>query len=249
MTNDIVIAKPEAVPADPTPKDADTLSKYPPFQRTLELIAIGSFFALSGAILARVFIASRGADFWLVGAAAFAGYLSADFFSGLVHWLFDTWGSIYTPVVGKNFIRPFREHHFDQKAITHHDFVETNGNNCLVSLPVLLTAMYMGIDAGWVGLAACAFMLFTCLGVLATNQFHKWAHTDEPAAWIRTLQRWHLILPPEHHAIHHASPFETHYCITTGWLNGALRWTRFFRILEKLITWTTGALPRRDDLA
>ena len=62
------------------------------------------------------------------------------------------------------------------------------------------------------------------------------------------LQRWHLILPPAHHALHHTRPFTSHYCITTGWLNWPLGWARFFPALEWCITACTGALPRRDDL-
>ena len=57
------------------------------------------------------------------------------------------------------------------------------------------------------------------------------------------LQRWHLILPPAHHALHHTRPFTTHYCITTGWLNWPLGWARVFPALEWCITACTGALP------
>src|ERR1700758_153743 len=80
---------------------------------------------------------------WVVLTAVLLGYLAADLVSGLVHWAADTWGSVDLPILGPAVLRPFREHHRDQLAITRHDFVETNGNNCLISLPVLGLAIWL----------------------------------------------------------------------------------------------------------
>jgi hypothetical protein len=60
-----------------------------------------------------------------------AGYVIADFFSGLVHWLADRYFDPKTPVLGPALIAPFREHHADALAMTRHDFFEISGNNSL----------------------------------------------------------------------------------------------------------------------
>lgn len=188
---------------------------------------------------------------WVLLAAALTGYLAADFVSGFVHWLGDTWGSPQTPLIGQALVRPFREHHVDQKGITRHDFIETNGNNCLISIPAGLIALAIPLDPGelfGLRLFLSASITSLILWVMATNQFHKWAHADERPAWVSFLQRIHLILPPEHHAIHHAAPFAKYYCITTGWLNWPLHKLRFFPLLERLMTATLGWLPREDDI-
>jgi ubiquitin-conjugating enzyme E2 variant len=229
------------------PKREELLRTYPAGQRAVEILSITAFGLLSLYLFWRLRGISSAGDAGRLAAAAFIGYLAADLFSGLVHWGFDTWGSIHMPIVGPNWIRPFREHHWDPKAITRHDFVEANGNNCLVSLPVLIWACFINVETD-LGRFAVAFILFLCLGVLLTNQAHKWAHADRVPALVAWLQRAHLILPPDHHDVHHRSPFVRHYCITTGWLNPFLDATRFFRVLERIVKSTTGALPRREDL-
>jgi ubiquitin-conjugating enzyme E2 variant len=222
------------------------VAPYSASHRALETAAIVTFVALASYLGWHLATATRLSQLWIIGAAAAAGYIAADLMSGIVHWLFDTWGSVDTPILGASFIRPFREHHVDAMSITRHDFIETNGNNCLASIPVLAASCLIPTGAS-LGLFAMAFLLSTSLGVLATNQFHKWAHTEHPGRFVAQLQRWHLILPREHHATHHTAPHATHYCITTGWLNPILQSADFYRRLERIITAVTGAVPRAGD--
>jgi hypothetical protein len=187
---------------------------------------------------------------WWVPLAAFVGILAADFTSGFVHWMFDTWGSVDTPVVGRLAIRTFRHHHVDEYAITRHDFVETNGHNFCLSFPVTLVGL-LYVRSGtatlfdvFVGMAALSLAVVNA----CTSQIHKWAHMKERPNWVTILQRTRIIISPEHHALHHAPPHTRNYCITVGWLNGPLRAVRFFETLERLISAVTGAVPREDDL-
>jgi len=168
----------------------------------------------------------------------------ADLVSGLAHWAFDTWGDLDTPVVGKLAIRTFRHHHVDPKAITRHDFVETNGHNAMLSI-VLSAPVAHAADAMPSFLAL--FLGFAALFVATTSQLHKWAHMDRPPAVVRALQKIGLVLGPEAHAVHHTAPHEGAYCVTTGWMNLLLDRSRFFRVAERIITKLTGALPRASE--
>lgn len=191
-------------------------------QRRLETVAIGAFAVLATVSGYRLAM-HADLDSRVLLAAALAGWIAADLFSGLVHWAFDSFGSVRTPVVGGWFVRPFREHHADARRILDHDFVETNGANCAAALPAVLAAALMPLSSpGWVFLQALT--LFTVLGVLAANQCHKWAHMEPERVprLVQLAQRWRLILHPEEHRMHHRHPFDTHYCTASGWLNPAL---------------------------
>jgi hypothetical protein len=204
--------------------------------RALEIASIAFVFLALGWLALRICHAVAGVQgLVLTILAAVSGYLVADFLSGVVHWAGDTIGDQNTPVFGPSFVTPFRYHHVDPKDITRHDFVETNGNNCIVVAPVLGALLLLTPKTtGWF-FYGCVMMVFTSLFVFATNQFHRWAHEDNPARWIRALQRAGLILSPEHHATHHASPQDKSYCITVGWMNPLLDKLSFFRIAESMI--------------
>lgn len=229
-------------------REAATLAGTPKAFRRFEIFCVASYPVLGTWLLFRLVPAAVK---WpaLVPIALLLGFLASDFISGFVHWLFDTWGTPDTPIVGKTFIRTFREHHVDEKAITRHDFVETNGSNIFGSVACVTLALYLGdFESTKTRALGCGFLFFLSVFTALTSQTHKWAHMDDPPRFVAFLQRFRLLLSPEHHRTHHVAPYEQYYCITSGWLNATLQWTRFFRVLEWVISETTGALPRQDDI-
>jgi ubiquitin-conjugating enzyme E2 variant len=128
--------------------------------------------------------------------------------------------------IGRNFLRPFREHHIDPTSITRHDFIETNGDNFAVTVPYLLYMtykftywndvdirriynfeVYMFLLAIFVSMTNQVDSLktkFLFLKFFSSFQFHKWSHTYFGLpSYIIFLQRYHIILPRKHHRLHH----------------------------------------------
>ena len=203
----------------------------------LEILGIVSFFMLALLVGTEVYqgMATFG-YLWLLPVIAVIAYLAADFISGFVHFLADNFGSSEMPIIGPGFISGFRDHHVAPKGITRHDFVDTNGNNSLVSLPFMLLAwLVVPIETTVGGYLFGGFFLLVSLAVFLTNQFHKWAHMEDTPSFAVWLQRLGLILSEEHHDIHHASPYDTYYCITVGVWNPLLDQTRFFERTERLL--------------
>jgi ubiquitin-conjugating enzyme E2 variant len=209
---------------------------YSRAHRAAEIVSILLVFGTLAALAARIARTIGTPGGWIaLGLTGLTGYLAADFISGFVHWAGDTIGDEATPFLGKNFVTPFRHHHVDPKDISRHDFIETNGNNCIVVVAPLLVAYLLMPGRPGILFFACALMAFLSLFIVATNQFHKWAHSDTPPRYALVLQRWGLILSPAHHNLHHALPHDRHYCITVGWMNPLLNRIQFFRAVEALV--------------
>jgi len=227
----------------------DLAAGYKPQHRAAEKWGIATAAVCTGWLLVTV-IRCKPLSGWWMPLAAFVGILLSDFMSGFVHWLFDTWGNLDTPVFGRLAIRTFREHHVDQKAITRHDFIETNGHNIALTVIYSVVGLYLirpataTLSDVFVGQMLLCATLFTAF----TSQIHKWAHMDQPPRIVALLQSARLIINPEHHSIHHSAPYNRNYCITVGWLDAPLRAVRFFETLERTITLFTGIVPRVDDI-
>lgn len=171
---------------------------------------------------------------------SFPPYLPPSLFPHLFQW-------------PQSFIRPFREHHIDPLAITRHDFIEANGDNCLITLAPLAIMCYVIHYQTEEEIRACyhyySFAFVLGLLVTFTNQIHKWSHTYTGLPrWVLWLQNCHVILPRRHHRIHHVAPHETYFCITTGWCNYPLEVMGFWTGIETVIEKVTGLKPRTDDL-
>lgn len=225
--------------------------EYSPFHRGLEIVAIIAFLGLATVISVRAAsgIAVMGWEvaLWLVPLTALLGYLGADFASGVVHWLGDTYGDEDTPLLGANFIKPFRDHHVYPTDIVEHDWVEVNGNNSIVlGLYMVPVAIFVTDPTSIFQFFVLTMSVSLTMGVFMTNQFHKWSHMEDPPRSVAIMQDWGLILGREHHNVHHTSPYDTYYCITCGWLNPVLRRIQFFETIEGILRRLFGVKTSRE---
>lgn len=187
----------------------------------------------------------------LIAVAFFASMVVADLISGIVHWLADTWGTVEIPILGPTLIKNFREHHSDPLALTRKGLVETNGDNCMILIPAQVGALFIPLAEGRVEwMFFYVFVLSFTFWIMVTNQVHKWAHMkpEQVNFLVRLGQKTRIFLPYHEHQIHHTVPFESHYCITNGWMNGILARTGFYRKLEWIGWRVFGAIPRENDI-
>jgi ubiquitin-conjugating enzyme E2 variant len=218
----------------------------------LDAFAVMSFAALVSHVAARIALAANARSHLLsIGAGAIAGYLVADLVSGIVHWFCDTFFAEDTPLIGRAFIHPFREHHRDPMAITRHGFLEVNGNNCLALLLLLLPLELVAAPIG--DRVPLLFLQTTALGFCAftflTNQCHKWAHQKSVISPVRWLQQSGILLSKSHHVLHHRPPFAQAYCVTTGRMNPLLDRLQIFARIEDLVHAAAGTADPPEEPA
>jgi hypothetical protein len=124
-----------------------------------------------------------------------AGWLIADLFSGLLHWLEDRvlWSAI--PLIGKHVVIPNRGHHDDPIGFTRTSVWERNNT----TLPAVL-----GIAAVWYVVFGFSLVLVGALaGGLLVTEVHVRAHRNSESGLYKMLQEIGVVQSIRHHGQHH----------------------------------------------
>ncbi|CAN8069206.1 unnamed protein product [Agarophyton chilense] len=207
-----------------------------PTQRFL----LNSFGVTSLAAFAQVFSHMHGRfDFCLDLLVIFASYVFTDFAIGVYHHAVDNYGSKHTPVVGYQ-IDAFQGHHRYPWTITSRDMPNNLYRLTIVTIPQLLLLLSSPLPGSFKAFYS-SFLFF----VVLSQETHRQAHMTRAAPWVRALQKAGLIVSQKAHAAHHRSSgaYEGNYCILSGWWNGFLDQSGFFRLLEAVIFKLTGNEP------
>jgi hypothetical protein len=158
--------------------------------------------------------------------------LLADFVTGLVHWLEDSYWSPDTPILGKWIVTANLAHHKDGQAFLQKSWWESSWDLFFFGSAVILIALALH-RLTW------EVMLFVIISVNA-NQIHKWAHMSDrnknKPKIISFLQKIYLLQTSMHHGQHHRKPNNSHYCTVTNFLNPLLDKIKFWRFLEFCLT-------------
>ena len=175
-----------------------------------------------------------------------AGFVTADFLSGFIHWTADTWFRDTMPILGQRLLKPFRVHHVNPDDFLRRNVLDTNGDVAFIVIPFLIAVFWISTTETW-SAALAVYVVSFCAAGLPTNQVHQWAHMKNPPTVVRWLQSSRLILSRRAHLQHHKAPHIDNYCIALGWCNPLLTAIDFFPRLERTVTQLTGLQPRHDD--
>lgn len=160
--------------------------------------------------------------------------LFVDFFSGLVHWFEDQYGSERMPRwVVEYIVRPNRLHHIYPRRVVHCPrwiSIAQGMGPAILFFPLTISLL------GWrTGLMA------SVLSALP-NFVHKWNHERdaERPALVKLLQSLYILQAPRHHHAHHVGKTDIAYCVVTPFLNPVLDGINFWRGVEWIIWRLTG---------
>lgn len=118
--------------------------------------------------------------FWIWGCSLGGRYLGIDWTPN--RWQSKNFNVFYFQFCkfcySQNFLRPFREHHIDPTSITRHDWIETNGDNFMVALPILVKVTWIFFSCSRAEIQVeypfCAYLFLCSIFVAITNQVRPW---------------------------------------------------------------------------
>jgi Lipid desaturase domain len=214
------------------------------------IIMLNSGLTVWGFIWAVCYWGNVNPPWYVLITSIIIGYFLGDFFSGVLHWLFDTWFDENTSFA-KRIVCIVREHHIYPQAIFKYTFKGEAGSaswaSLVITLPVYIFVTIPDAPPTLLGYAAIVTCIVISLSVVFMYQFHKLGHKPCRSPVIRYLQAVHVILSPHHHREHHCDNHDRRYCIVNGWANYVIDSIGFWRWLERYIQSITGAVPREND--
>lgn len=165
--------------------------------------------------------------------------LVADFITGLIHWLEDSYGLPTWPLIGKEVIEPNIDHHRRPGFIgSMSTIISRNYQTVVPALIAMAAVLYALGESAW---PIALTLVLASLG----NEVHTWNHRHDNNRFVRFLQDSGLIQSRFQHGKHHKPPYESYYCTLTNFTNAVLESVRFWRGLEWLILKLTGISHRR----
>lgn len=164
----------------------------------------------------------------------------ADFLTGFFHWMEDTYCLEHYPLIGQFICEPNIEHHVNpQLMVRTGTFISRN------LLQWGLAALIFGLLAicGWANVYTGITLLLTSFG----NEVHRWNHMHKTGRFVTFMKDLGLIQAHRQHSMHHKPPHMGYYCVLTSQVNAVLERVSFWRGLEKVIAFTTGIAPKREN--
>lgn len=153
------------------------------------------------------------------------GWLLADLFGGIVHWLEDRMLTARTPFLG-GIIAANRLHHAEPMAFISKDMVERNLATWLVAGLVSVSWLLL-IGPSLIWLAAS-------IGGVVSSGAHFLAHVRSSSRFVIILQDVGLLQSSAHHAGHHRPGAARRYCVLTSLMNPILDGLGLWSALERL---------------
>jgi len=161
----------------------------------------------------------------LAFAQLLSGWLIADLFGGIVHWLEDRMLSERTPLLG-SVIAANRLHHAEPMAFTAKGLVERNLATWLVACSVaVLWLLLVGPSLVWIAAS---------VGGAVSSVAHFLAHVRSGNRFVLILQDTGLLQSAGHHAGHHRPGAARRYCVLTSLLNPILDGLGIWSALERI---------------
>jgi len=168
------------------------------------------------------------------------GYLAADAFTGLYHFLLDNFEFKKITILREQ-AKSFQQHH---KTPT--DILDFSYSRLIApaSFPAgILVTIISLIFPPHLTIFVITFTLLT----VHSQVFHKWSHRRKNNKIISFLQKRGYLLSRVHHLSHHKKPHHKRYAIISGTTNYIFDYLKVYTILGKLLkspNYSKSTMPR-----